>query len=385
MVFFCNLIRLVVTEKKFKRATQKPQPTTLPIAMINFSRPNSLRFRVIFVHVFTWIMYISFELADVRFVYGRLAPIWTYFVYYTFNLALFYSCVYTLDIKGTRKVFSKFILLPLLLLVYLLLKLVADHYLEFPRISFIKQLSNWHIFLFNSLVRGAYFLILATFYWLAGHLATYRNRAKIAEQQQLLLQSETERRLAEARAAYLQQQINPHLLFNSLNFIYSSVYPHSEDAAKSVLLLADLMRFSLAETDADGKVALSDELKQILNLIEINSYRFSEPLYILAELPKAAGDQRIIPLILLTLTENVFKHGNLLEAAHPAILRVEIHETRLTFYNRNKKKPASSFLRVSRLGLRNTRIRLDHWYGQNYTMDITDSTDFFELTLTLPV
>ncbi|MFD2146268.1 histidine kinase [Mucilaginibacter antarcticus] len=60
--------------------------------------------------------------------------------------------------------------------------------------------------------------------------------------------------------AYLQQQISPHLLFNTLTFIHNTYYKHSRTASQCVLLLVDIMRFSLEEVDIKGKTTLKRKL-----------------------------------------------------------------------------------------------------------------------------
>ncbi|WP_165456438.1 sensor histidine kinase [Pedobacter kyonggii] len=197
--------------------------------------------------------------------------------------------------------------------------------------------------------------------------------------------AELETRLAKTHNAYLQQQINPHMLFNALNFVYNSAQKYSDDAANCIWLLSEIMRFSLEEAGPDGKIELTREVEQIENLVAINRYRFREPLYISVEIGNDLGQYQIIPLILLTLTENIIKHGHLTDPNSPASLKLYADETgKLTFYSLNLKKSKNGHPRQRKaLGLQNIRLRMDSFYKNDYKLEINEPGEFYELTLTL--
>ena len=141
-------------------------------------------------------------------------------------------------------------------------------------------------------------------------------------------------KLAQSENAYLQQQMNPHMLFNSLAFIHSTVYKISHEAAENVILLTDILRFSIEETDADGKIQLSSEAEQIENMIKINAYRFDHSLRISYIIEGDLTGHKIIPLVLMTLTENIFKHRR--SAAERSGNKVKLERKRYTqiFYQK---------------------------------------------------
>ena len=91
--------------------------------------------------------------------------------------------------------------------------------------------------------------------------------------------------------------------------------------SQSVLLLSEIMQFTLKETGADGKVFLSEEMDRISNFSEINRYRFSSALNLNVEYKVSHVKLQDYPLNpFFTLTENLFKHGNLADPLHPAAL-----------------------------------------------------------------
>ena len=63
-------------------------------------------------------------------------------------------------------------------------------------------------------------------------------------------QSEQEK--TEAQLSYLQAQINPHFLFNTLNSIYSmAIVEKAKDTATAIVKLSGLMRYITTEAGGD--------------------------------------------------------------------------------------------------------------------------------------
>jgi two-component system LytT family sensor kinase len=348
------------------------------------------RKRTLLLHTCCWLIYIFFEVSIVYSSQQRFAPLRNYVFYYAINIVLFYTHLLVLDItfdhlkpayfKGIMLFFAQF-------LVYLFAKSLLDILFSTETQAFSAKIASVKKLLFLNIYRGITFCTLATFYWVAGNIANYKRRALDSEKKQLTAlkeKAEMAARLSEARNAYLHQQMNPHLLFNALNFIYSSVYPYSADGSRCVLLLSDIMRYSLESTGADGKKSLVEEMEQVHNLIAINRYRFDQQLCLETHFRGAFDRYRIIPLLLLTLTENLFKHGNLLDPAYPAILNLDVSEEGLlTYSSHNRKKADRKHRQNNGLGLQNTRIRLNNSYSGSHQLTITEDDTIFELKLAL--
>ncbi|KQR66940.1 sensor histidine kinase [Pedobacter sp. Leaf176] len=322
---------------------------------------------------------------------GKLETPHIYIVYYTINISFFYALISILNLTFNNlsiQYIKGIILFALLIILYLIIKSLADYILNNQRFNVDNIYIYAQGFLQRNIFRSLYFTSLATFFWSAGHISHFRRQTQEAEKLQLIAEkgkAELETQLTKSRNAYLQQQIKPHLLFNTLNFVYSSAQKYSDDAAHVIWLLAEIMRFSMEEPDYNGKINLAREVEQIENMLALNRYRFEKPLYISSNMQGNFGNFQIIPLILLTLTENIFKHGNLTEAAQPAILNITIDEAgKLVFFSRNLKKSKNKHPRSQQaLGIQNVHIRLNATYACNYKLDITEPEEFYELTLTL--
>ena len=351
-------------------------------------RPPSLR--QVLRHAACWLLFIFYELTLLYFFSFQWGRIGEDLVYYVVNIGLFYvHAGLLLPVIFSRDRRSYITGPPLALLeitVYLLAKYLVDRYFSSVSLPVKGQLTLTR-YVFLNCWRGFYFMGLATVYWLFNRAIAYRQAIAEADKKQLLVlkeKAEVEKDLAEVRYAYLQQQISPHFLFNTLNFIYNSVYPLSGEAADSVMQLSDMMRYSLRETDTLGKTELDEEIGQIRNLIAINARRYDFPLYVDLEVSGIPQGLKIIPLVLLTLTENVFKHGNLKNKLQPARIVISVNPGNvLNFMTWNLRKAPGRPQRMKSLGIQNTIKRLQYAYPGAYSLDIGGEAETYQVELRL--
>ncbi len=126
-----------------------------------------------------------------------------------------------------------------------------------------------------------------------------RIQIKLEEQERLLLQ---------ARMVALQNQINPHFLFNTLNTISSLVRFDPDTAREMIIKLATILRRLLSSTDSF--VPLREELEFIDNYLDIEVVRFGrDKLRVLKELDPASLEVMVPSMLLQPLVENCLKHG----------------------------------------------------------------------------
>ncbi|MGH9512255.1 MAG: sensor histidine kinase [Terriglobales bacterium] len=119
---------------------------------------------------------------------------------------------------------------------------------------------------------------------------------------------EQERLLLQARMLALQNQINPHFLFNTLNSVSSLVRFDPDTARELIIKLANILRRLLKSGDAF--VPLSEELEFIDNYLDIEVVRFGRnKLKVLKELDPASLEVMIPSMLLQPLVENSIKHG----------------------------------------------------------------------------
>ncbi len=119
---------------------------------------------------------------------------------------------------------------------------------------------------------------------------------------------EQERLLLHARMEALQNQINPHFLFNTLNSI-SSLVRFDPDMARDVIFkLATILRLLLNSSEAFAP--LRDEFEFVDNYLDIEVVRFGrDKLRVVKELDPASLDVVVPSMLLQPLIENSIKHG----------------------------------------------------------------------------
>jgi len=119
---------------------------------------------------------------------------------------------------------------------------------------------------------------------------------------------EQERLLMHARMEALQNQINPHFLFNTLNSVSSLVRFDPDTARDMIIKLANILRRLLNSTDAF--VPLREEVEFIDNYLDIEVVRFGrDKLRVVKELDPQSLDILVPSMLLQPLVENSIKHG----------------------------------------------------------------------------
>lgn len=231
-----------------------------------------------------------------------------------------------------------------------------------------------------------FFLVVAllSFVYWAVNFANNKTKELLATQLQLQQFSNDK---INAEKKFLQSQINPHFLYNTLNYFYSKSLPLSEDLAESILLLSDIMRYSLEIKENDqGMSLLQDEVTHINNIIRINQYRFSNKLQIKFLLTGQLQAVCLVPLILITFVENAFKHAELLDSRNPLVIKLDInHESQqIVFSVYNKKKNGPKEIGKG-IGLDNAERRLKYLYADTYSLEIREEENFYNASLSLPL
>ena len=201
--------------------------------------------------------------------------------------------------------------------------------------------------------------------------------AFIREQENKLLRQEVTR----AELAFLKSQINPHFLYNTLNYIYSLAMPVSEQLANAVMHLSDLMRYTLKES-GDGKVKLEQEVTYIENYIELFRMRFAPGFFVDLKAEGVEAHHTVAALILIPFVENALKHGVMNEPGRPIRIKLVVVGNRLMFTVSNKISRAQKD-HSSGVGLVNLKRRLELLYPGRHQLLISENGQTYKTTLNL--
>lgn len=201
---------------------------------------------------------------------------------------------------------------------------------------------------------------------------------KIAHENKSLREAKTQ-----AELAFLKSQINPHFLYNTLNYIYSLAYPVSDKLADAVIKLSQMMRYMLTEsTSTDGTVNLQKEVDYIENYISIYQLRFEQGFYVNFNTEGNITGQRVAPLLLIPFVENAFKHGEVNDPARPIRIKLKVTGNRLDFsvsnkINRSQKDHSTG------IGLVNIRRRLELIYPNKSELLISNNGQTYKATIVI--
>lgn len=189
-------------------------------------------------------------------------------------------------------------------------------------------------------------------------------------------------RLAQAQLEALRMQLNPHFLFNTLNAISSLMLKDVIAANKMISRLGELLRFAL-ETKDQQEVPLKQELEFLQRYLEIERIRFGPRLNFAMQMEPSTLDASVPNLILQPLVENAIRY-----AIEPSsgIGQITLRSTRengslliQVADNGSGLAPASTLAahhgadHRERVGLRNTRERLQKLYGAAQSFDLRDN------------
>ena len=185
-------------------------------------------------------------------------------------------------------------------------------------------------------------------------------------------------------AQFLQSQLNPHFLFNSLNNIYGLMVSRRPETQTAITQLQSLLKQSFDETVGD-KVPLLTEVEYLKNYINLEKIRHNQNVEINFEVAeKSLKNHTIAPRVLLPFVENAFKHGLYDNLDYAKIqLSLAVKNNQLDFKVENTKpiiqvKKAT----VGGIGLVNIRRRLTLLYP-NHLLNIQDEPKKYEVNLSL--
>ena len=253
----------------------------------------------------------------------------------------------------------------------------------FFNVPLSRPLVSLKSFVIESIYRGVYFVMLSTGYWFG--VTRVMERKRVADLESLQLRNELnnqvlEKQLISSHNAYLQAQINPHFLFNTLTFLYTSANRLSERLSESILLLSDVMRYSLKGPGPDGKTSLAEEIEQIQNFLTLNQARFDDKLAIELKVNGTPDNLRIIPLALLTFVENMVKYGDLKDVSCPGKIYLTIANKEISLYLSNKVNPGVA-THGHGIGIENVKRRLEMYYPKKYILNIDHNKSHYHLNL----
>lgn len=189
---------------------------------------------------------------------------------------------------------------------------------------------------------------------------------------------------------FLRSQIQPHVLFNSLNNLYEYTLAKSEMAPDLVLQLSKVLRYVLYETDREY-IQLKKEIQFLEDYIGLQKTQLENRGKVDFNLEWKDSEEELLiaPFVLIPFIENSFKHSlNSQENGIAIRIDIKIQEHRLEMVVSNTYEHFSKTatdLTESGIGLKNVKKRLNLLYPTKHSLEITkkNANYIVKLVLTL--
>jgi len=184
--------------------------------------------------------------------------------------------------------------------------------------------------------------------------------------------------LNQSELLFLQSQINPHFLYNTMNTIASLATIESAERTKKMIeCLSDMLKYSVKKINEN--VTLMEEYKIIQDYLYIQQARFGGRIEYRLSYDRNAMDYYIPSMILQPFVENAIIHG-LEPKEEQGLLEVKIEDRQESIYvlirdngvgmAENElaelgRKDKNSDISLHKIGISNVLRRLELKYGKN--------------------
>ncbi|MDY8091446.1 sensor histidine kinase [Paenibacillus polymyxa] len=198
---------------------------------------------------------------------------------------------------------------------------------------------------------------------------------------------EMRRLVKELELLALQNQINPHFLFNTLNVLSKlAILEGAEKTSDLIVSLSNLLRYSLQKLDKP--VTLQEELDHIREYVTIQQARFRDRILFNLHFDASVLQQQIPALTIQPFIENAFLHG-VADMEDGAIITLTLsranEDVQIEISDNGKGMTEETRLSVLRLegevesgsstglGMQNVFRRLQLFYGKEGMVEISSS------------
>lgn len=201
-----------------------------------------------------------------------------------------------------------------------------------------------------------------------------------------VVEEQTEKRRNELKA--LQNQINPHFLYNTLDSIVWLAENHrSDDVITTVVALARFFRISISS--GASSIPVKDEISHIENYLTIQKIRYVDKFKYTLDVSTDVKDLKVMKLILQPIVENAIYHGvgddmeliSIRAYRDDSFLYFEIENTGYGITDQRIKEiydMLNSSDKQTSVGLKNVYQRIKLFYGD--TADLTIISELDETT-----
>ncbi len=248
------------------------------------------------------------------------------------------------------------------------------------KLSLIVSLTHYDIvytsFLSNELVRSFQFLLNTSAIWGFYILTMSLEEYKKMEIDLIRLQVE-----------HQSLQLSPHFVLNMISQFSASLLSISRPLFHSMNLFTEVLSYSYKNPRQEN--SLAQEIHALENYLACQRYRFGEKLQFNAVFPTVNSNSRELFLpkwTLMTLLENVFKHGDCFDISCPCILHCVLSEKNdevfLSFVISNPLGSDHS-KNSSQFGIDAVRRILSFYFSDQFQIFVQKSNTEFNILLSI--
>lgn len=204
--------------------------------------------------------------------------------------------------------------------------------------------------------------------------------------------------IKEAQFKALENQMNPHFLYNTLESInWRAKLMGAKDISSMAESLGALLRFTLDQTSKE--VSLKRELESVQCYMTIQKYRYEERLDYRIQVPEDLMNCLVLKLSLQPLVENAIRYG-LEENTEYCVIQIQAeadtHSQQLYIYIKNTGSSFEDHLLKKLetheiephgfgIGLLNIRDRMQLTFGEPYGLELYNEEDLAVVRLIFPL
>ncbi len=189
----------------------------------------------------------------------------------------------------------------------------------------------------------------------------------------------------EAELELIGYQMDPHMIFNNFNSLYSISIYRPELLQNTVKSLRQIMYYLFRESRHE-QIPLAREIEMISNYIGLERLRYGDRLTISFHKNGETGNHVIAPMILYSFVENCFEKGIFDSASHSWIrIDLKVMESRLTFrVAHSVEQPDHPIHSQEPVSSMDTSIRrLELSYPYRHTLIVNESSNEHRMELNL--
>lgn len=190
------------------------------------------------------------------------------------------------------------------------------------------------------------------------------------------------------RIVHNNAQLSPHFTLNLIGDISAKSLKFSPELFEDLNHFITILRYAYIDTEKFNSLAA--EIEALISYLHGQKLRFQDSIFLKdkIDLELLQFDQFYMPkLLLITLIENVFKHGVFQDPNNPVSIETKMlyEEERgpIFYFSTENKFNAGLIVRKSEFGIETVRNLLDYFF-QNSELTITNNGEVFTLILKIP-